>query len=714
MLEALLDDLATDTRYDTVRSGASKTSAAPPSAKAAVMPRDTFAVRGDERFSERDAETSREAKAAAKKKVVAAGAKPAMGGDAGWEALQMQMKKQAAAKQQQQQGGVIKQAPASQAQASAPKTTAKAMPRETFAVPGDERFSERKAEPPKKATTTVAPPAAAPAAARNTRAIQAAVAAAPAAAPASKQADLPRGTFAVPGNERFSGRESNPNPKRSSMSERPKRTSLRYQGEPVEVEAVREKAIISADADELDAELAALEMDLGDNLGKPPRGGGRETTAEGRTISMDVSLGEAFGTAKPLAQVQTKKKPVPVEPAKGGPDLPAGMKWVQTPVKTATSSRQTFAHAGDERFSERADPTLPKGTLTQSPDRLCAYCHKEIVAGQKFKTALNQLWHQECFKCGICMKPLAKGMKFFRGDLDSAVCEDCKGKRKNTCPLCQKPLAKQEAVNVMGQKIHTKCFRCNICDCSLLGGYLQKKGHYLCIAHKDADPVERDYTNPLDRGPGEAPAKHPVKTGPTDEEKRRIAEKKKQDAELARQEEARRAAAEQKRAAAERAAAEEEHRARSLSYYRNSTSRKTVTDSDIQQSSAVIRDENAFDAQLLQDLLDNEEAEGHPQPPPHPDDDDDDDEDEDAPRSGEDAFAHMDKADWQKEREAQERGSFRTNARKAQEDLNRKQGQPQTYYEIDEDEDDGMDYKTTVQVQYTQQQSQQKPQQRRK
>jgi hypothetical protein len=191
----------------------------------------------------------------------------------------------------------------------------------------------------------------------------------------------------------------------------------------------------------------------------------------------------------------------------GGPELPGGMQWVQTPIKTATSSRSTFAHTGDERFSERKDPSLPKGTLTESPDKLCAYCHNEIVAGQKFKTALNLLWHNGCFKCGVCLKPLEKGMKFFRGDLDSAICEDCKGKRKNCCPLCTKPLAKQEVVNVTGMKIHTKCFRCNICDTSLLGGYIQKKGQFLCLAHREADPVQRNWADPNDRGPGTAPTK---------------------------------------------------------------------------------------------------------------------------------------------------------------------------------------------------------------
>lgn len=96
--------------------------------------------------------------------------------------------------------------------------------------------------------------------------------------------------------------------------------------------------------------------------------------------------------------------------------------------------------------------------------------------------------------------------------MGSAICEDCKGKRRQVCHLCKRPTAKQEIVSIQGYKMHTECFRCNICDTSLLAGYVISGDQFLCIAHRACEPVERTWA-PGEKGPGKAPAKQPVVYG---------------------------------------------------------------------------------------------------------------------------------------------------------------------------------------------------------
>lgn len=763
---------------------------------------------GDERFSTRDDERSREEKLAAKNKAKAVGAKAAVGGDASWEALQSQLKKKQAEKAQPAKA---KAAPAAadddweqlqaqlaekkkKQQAPAPAQQKKELPRSTFATAGDERFSERSTgtdtrsqkgasakpkpqpvddeidldaelaaalnESDRKSASrgTVAAPAAA-ASKRSTRkepvqqppqqdfeddfdaelaaamedtastktstrstAAKKSVRAAPAPAPADEDdldAELARfqeevngssgrataaasrrdaasrvdsssrATFAAKGDERFSER---PDATRASAATA-KRSTVRAPPEP------------AAGLDE-DAELLALEADLGGHL-RPSE------APAGRVAVVSTTLA-------PATKATQNKQQLPKEKAKGGPELPEGLSWYQTPVKTEMS-RSTFAHNGEERFSNRRDPSLPTGTLTESPAQACAFCHQEIQAGQKFKTALDALWHNECFKCGVCLKKLEKGMKFFKGDMGSALCEDCKQKRRQVCALCQKPTAKTQIVNVMGTKIHLECFRCNICDTSLTAGYVQCKGQYLCLTHRDAEPVQRNWADPSDRGPGEAPKKQPVAYGPTEEDKKRAAaaRKKKEQEEEARQrattasyraqglddsgvdlsmlsellEDVGQPSAQSRQTQQPR---DTVRRSAQVQSQRRTTAAASQRQSEVPEYDSRYYDvDSSFDTQMESGVEKTRASTQQRQTrrtqqydPPAEDDY------YDGPQertSGERMMDEADKPDWMREREARERGSMRTNARKVQEDLDRYEGREPNagYYSMsDEDEEE--------------------------
>jgi hypothetical protein len=566
MLDELLDELRLDGGGSTRGTASRDTFAVKgterfseregrkPKQQSTKMPRDTFAVKGTERFSGREEETSREAKAKAKAKAKAAGAKPAVGGG-DWEQLQAQMKK----KQQSK------------------KTQTNVSSRDTFAVSGTERFSGRQVQPKKK--TAAAPKKSvmqsdvdeldAELAMLEADLNEGVGSSSSSGSSASKASNMSRDTFAVSGTERFSGRQTKQSsrgvekqaakpmprdtfanvsgterfsgrqtkqaPRQQKQQQMPRDTfanvsgTERFSGRERR-EMGRQTKQVEADIADFDAELAALEADLGENMmdDVPPPSG---APSAGRVHVMSQPVMQQMPQKKVL---HSNRKAVKTEKAQGGPALPEGLSWQQTPIRQEME-RGTFAHNGTDRFSERKNPNLPKGVITEEPAQACAGCHKPIAPGEKFKTALNAVWHATCFKCGICLKPLVKGMKFFKGDMGSAVCEDCKKKRRQLCYLCKKPTARAEIVNVTGLKVHTHCFRCNICDTSLVSGYIQSKGQFLCIAHGKLEPVQRNWADPNDRGPGTAPERAPVQFAPSESDRKLRAEKKRRQDEMAKE-----------------------------------------------------------------------------------------------------------------------------------------------------------------------------------
>ena len=757
MLDELLDDLrVTDSSSSSSRqtfhnSGTERFSnrqvAAKPPVTSKPLVRDTFMVSGSERFSERQVERSREDKAKVKAKAKQAGARPAVGGDASWEALQAQMKKKQQEKQLQKE----------------------TISRDTFASTGRERFSGRQAKPrpsekkraeeeqwsrlqsqmqskkkgesgPKKQPQLQG--------GQMADDLDAELAALEAGfdeeviRSEARKKQLDRDTFVgSSGHERFSKRSVQtrhvaadldaelaalendldddvevvvkPKTKKKQASAVAPATMLArdtfagHSGQERFSERQRGAVVAPMEpVDDLDAELAALEADLGDHLSP--------SAPKGRTVEM----ARPVGTAQPKKVV--RRTGVKVEDAKGGPALPEGLKWKQTPAQSKELPRSTFAHQGTDRFSDRRDPALPKGLQETPPDQMCSFCQKGIGKGEKFKTALGVLWHAGCFKCGVCSKQLVKGMKFFKGDLPgSAVCEDCKGKRRNVCHLCKGLTAKKELVNVMGRKVHTKCFRCNICDTSLLGGYLEVKGQFVCIAHKDCDPVPRNWADPNDRGPGTAAARPVVKFGPSEEEKARIQKKKKDlEAQKQQQQQLQKRQQQQKN---ERQA--QQHRMRQTTqsehdvmvdldllndlldetgpiggapvvdddeYWRQ---RESESEMSAIRESDILRYANTDGrvSEVRKPRRSSRRVEASPQ---YEDDDDDDDDDDDGVGSRMSSAGMLDEADkpdWMKAREQEQRGSFRSNARKAQQELDQKQGVDDGYYSMDSDDDDDDD-----------------------
>ena len=305
-------------------------------------------------------------------------------------------------------------------------------------------------------------------------------------------------------------------------------------------------------------------------------------------------------------------------------------------------------------------------------------------------------------------------MKFFKGDMGSAICEDCKKKRRQLCALCKQPTAKTEIVNVTGIKIHTHCFRCNICDASLLAGYVQVKGEYLCIAHRDAEPVARNWADPNDKGPGVAPKKAVVQYGPNAEDRRKLEEKKRKEEQLRQME--------QRRLQEEKIRSNTEVELNLLNALLDDTIESVKLEDappdDEEDYKAPEEFDENFDYSRYKMGYDANDDKARAsekrrttvksrqtqqrQTKQYEDEDEDGDYEQ---LEGTDVFEKLDRPDWQKEREREERGSFRTNARLKQQELDK--DRDLAYYSMsDEDEDE-----IKMQVSYTQKRQ---TQQRRK
>uniref|UniRef100_A0A8D3CMA8 LIM zinc-binding domain-containing protein n=1 Tax=Scophthalmus maximus TaxID=52904 RepID=A0A8D3CMA8_SCOMX len=91
----------------------------------------------------------------------------------------------------------------------------------------------------------------------------------------------------------------------------------------------------------------------------------------------------------------------------------------------------------------------------------CAECHRPISVENKVHK--GRFWHEECFRCAKCYKPLAK--EPFSTKDDRIMCGKCCSREDAPrCHCCYKPiLAGTESVEYKGNSWHDECFTCFSC-----------------------------------------------------------------------------------------------------------------------------------------------------------------------------------------------------------------------------------------------------------
>ncbi|KAI8039587.1 paxillin homolog 1 [Drosophila gunungcola] len=109
----------------------------------------------------------------------------------------------------------------------------------------------------------------------------------------------------------------------------------------------------------------------------------------------------------------------------------------------------------------------------------CSACRTPIL--ERCFSAVGRKWHERCFRCVSCSKPLISSSFF---DINGYLF--CKKHFREQfsprCAACGEPI-EDRAVVALATKWHVECFRCFICRQRIItGGFRIHKGQPICLA----------------------------------------------------------------------------------------------------------------------------------------------------------------------------------------------------------------------------------------
>lgn len=96
----------------------------------------------------------------------------------------------------------------------------------------------------------------------------------------------------------------------------------------------------------------------------------------------------------------------------------------------------------------------------------CVKCHKKVLDAADGCTAINKLYHYNCFKCYVCRINL-EGKSFYAVG-GEPYCEDDYLATLEKCAICQKVVT-GKLLKGKDQFYHPECFRCVACGKTLAG-----------------------------------------------------------------------------------------------------------------------------------------------------------------------------------------------------------------------------------------------------
>uniref|UniRef100_A0A8C1HG21 Four and a half LIM domains protein 1 n=1 Tax=Cyprinus carpio carpio TaxID=630221 RepID=A0A8C1HG21_CYPCA len=126
-----------------------------------------------------------------------------------------------------------------------------------------------------------------------------------------------------------------------------------------------------------------------------------------------------------------------------------------------------YKNLAKESFTSKDDRILC-GTCSSREDApRCHGCYKPILAGTENVEYKGNSWHDECFICYQCQKPI--GSKSFIAKNNNIYCNLCHEKKfAKQCACCKKPIT-TGGVNYQDQPWHSECFVCSSCRKPLAG-----------------------------------------------------------------------------------------------------------------------------------------------------------------------------------------------------------------------------------------------------
>lgn len=120
-----------------------------------------------------------------------------------------------------------------------------------------------------------------------------------------------------------------------------------------------------------------------------------------------------------------------------------------------------------EPFNTKDDRIMCVKCCSRDAAPRCHSCYKPILAGSESVAYKGNSWHDECFTCCSCRRPIASQSFLSKGD--DVYCNPCYDEKfAKACFSCKKPIT-SGGVNYQEQPWHSHCFVCSSCSKPLAG-----------------------------------------------------------------------------------------------------------------------------------------------------------------------------------------------------------------------------------------------------
>ncbi|RVE66620.1 hypothetical protein OJAV_G00109360 [Oryzias javanicus] len=128
----------------------------------------------------------------------------------------------------------------------------------------------------------------------------------------------------------------------------------------------------------------------------------------------------------------------------------------------------------DESFTSQGDVLLCSDCYCNEFSSKCVSCDKTVMPGSKILEFDGSSWHEDCFVCHSCEKPI--GGEAFVPNKNQYYCVPCyEGRFTPRCSHCNKALTKG-GVTYKDEVWHRECFLCAGCSAPLAGQPFTSQG----------------------------------------------------------------------------------------------------------------------------------------------------------------------------------------------------------------------------------------------
>ncbi|KAK2191372.1 hypothetical protein NP493_53g06016 [Ridgeia piscesae] len=161
--------------------------------------------------------------------------------------------------------------------------------------------------------------------------------------------------------------------------------------------------------------------------------------------------------------------PHPLSPQNKSQQVAALKSTLLKPVPEAAAKASPSSDSQKEAEVNALTKLLMKNMeASADPDffGVCSKCHKGIMGDTQGCTALDKIYHIECFTCQQCGIQL-KGQAFYALEA-KPFCEPCYLNTLEKCSVCHKPIT-DRILRATGKPFHPACFVCVVCSKSLDG-----------------------------------------------------------------------------------------------------------------------------------------------------------------------------------------------------------------------------------------------------